>query len=289
MTSDRHIAAQLFAAPKDGKPLMLLPIGLPGSGKSFYMKDCDDSNWATISGDQIRINHLKAMRIKGELLSVGGESYIPDPKNPSHVFCTELRSWAYGKSYELAKTAVEQKKNIIIDLTNLTLQRAYFIRLGLANDYHIRVFLLEPNLMASIANVGFRARRGGMDFCSPDLSEFEKVERRKKVIGGLLGQYECFIDSLHGTNEAMSLTSSDKIGFEVFERGPLQSDFKSYLASLTEEERLHCEELHQFDVYHSMVKVKVIDATQATDSGPEDHSLPEDLQDRSPELGLSTI
>lgn len=126
---------------KNETPKFIMLVGLPGSGKSTWIKDgtTEQSDFVVISTD----NYIERKAVEE------GSTY-------SEVFSKYIRQ-ATSSMIDKMRDAVTKRKNIILDQTNLTVKSR---RKKLANVPHIYF-------------------KEALVFCIPDDELFERLEKRK--------------------------------------------------------------------------------------------------------------
>jgi predicted kinase len=99
------------------KPILMIPVGLPGSGKTTYYQTVH--TYTRISKDVIRFSMLKS-------------------KETKIYFDAEIEPLVTDFHWKQFKAAISKKENIYLDNTNLTIEkRRPYIRLAKEKDYFV--------------------------------------------------------------------------------------------------------------------------------------------------------
>lgn len=176
-------------------PQMILTIGIPGSGKSYFSRDLDTAKWEVISADDLRVQHLTQYQNQGKALQLKGVEKIPDPSDAADVFSPELREWVYHEASKKVDEAIAQNKNIFLDITSVTLQRVPFIIKAKKAGYFVKALIFTPSdTKKNLRNVTKRVEAGGLDLAPK--SAADPVLVRQEIIEQLKRSFEYFVPNL---------------------------------------------------------------------------------------------
>jgi len=150
------------------QPTLLLPIGISGSGKSTGFFKAQQVGWKILNSDEIRRNHLREMRARGEKMLVAGQRQTPNPDLPEHVFAAELRSSLPAWILSDFERALESGNHLILDITNLTLERVRYLIMARNAGYRCEAVLFPSlDLRINASRVRERGQSGGLDLVDP--------------------------------------------------------------------------------------------------------------------------
>ena len=123
-----------------GRPRMILTIGLPGSGKSWWSNHAKDRGWSVISLSEIREQLRKSQK------------EIEEPV-------------LLEKSYEIAKSqfhaALKEGKSVVWDSTNTSVWRSWMLVDARRAGYFTEALVFQsPSLEVNASNVASRVSNG---------------------------------------------------------------------------------------------------------------------------------
>lgn len=163
---------------KHNAAIAIFPIGVPGSGKSFFLNTTNFPGWKIVSADLERQLFLKRQKKK---MILNKKFVFPDPKESSHVFAPELRDVCFKSMLSKVRRIAKKGDCIIVDQTNVHLQRVYFFNLLRKYNYTIVAVVFPPKANSFHArNVLRRSQNGGLDLAGSDVEN--KIERRVSII-----------------------------------------------------------------------------------------------------------
>lgn len=149
VTDKNQTPDALFAStvtPK-GQPRLILTVGVPGSGKSTWVRHADPNEWEVLSIDAIRTRLLEQKGI--------------DPSIPQNHFRPDILRTAQTILTEKVDTAIAAGKSIVIDQNNLTPIRANWTHRARAWGYNVEALVFSSkDLRSNLANVRHRGNSG---------------------------------------------------------------------------------------------------------------------------------
>ncbi|MCB0414473.1 MAG: AAA family ATPase [Bdellovibrionales bacterium] len=232
------------------QPQIIFTIGIPGSGKSYSLREASAEIWTVINSDQLRLEKIKKMKEAGERLRTSEGLVLVDEKNPRHVFSAELRAWVYAEVDRLLTECLFKKRNIIFDVTNLTLQRVLAMNRARQQGYEIIGVMFEPQETAVHSlNVQARVDRGGLDLAADKSS-------RDEIIDSLRRNYFCFLESIKEDRE-FKRSFNDTISFDWQKLKVGYKDFSELKQSLSSQDLETLEFLQNYDVFNRIFKLTV--------------------------------
>lgn len=257
MNFKEQIQNYFKARESEDRPVLLMTIGIPGSGKSFFLSGAE-ANFVCISADALREEFLKECREKSIPLVLRGEEKIPNEKDARDVFAPELREWVRKTSLEKLHNALEQKKNILLDITAVNLLRVYYTMLARQHGYLVDAVVFEPaSLDYHLKNIRSRVEHGGLDLAPQGVEDKDSI--RRKIIESVLQNFKLFGASIK-EDERYFENKHDiphQLPAETFKYD--QGNFTDFLNNLKSEDRQNVETLVQEDVFNKVLKIQLRD------------------------------
>jgi hypothetical protein len=249
------LADPVEALEGDG-PQVLFPIGISGSGKSSALSAAAKKGWTLINSDEVRRQNLRRLFESQISLEINGQRKIPDPNRPEDVFAPEIRrcvpEWILGDF----QAALSARQSIVLDVTNLTLERVRYLGLARAHS-HRCVALLFPSLDLSInaSRVKGRGLRGGLDLVDAQAPDAD--ERRRKILEQLNRNFWCFLETIgEGSSADRPLAESEIRRIDFQRMKDHAGTFASYLSTLDSDQRLAVEKLALLDRFDRVYVLK---------------------------------
>jgi len=252
--SNQEKVEQYFQSKKLAKEkFLLLTIGIPGSGKSFYLKQYSE-HFVTISSDDIRQEILKEAKDKNQKMLLRGEYQEPDPWDAKHVFAPELRDVVFKKIDFLFDEALSQSKSILLDITNVSLQRVYYMMKARKFAYQVDGFYFLPkDLKQHLENIQKRVEKGGLDLapkCEPN-----KEARREKIIRSVLSCFKVFSEDLQINPDYKNLQNPEQIWLDPAIWKYDGPSYAKFLDSLDAKSQRILDVLKNEDIFNHIIKL----------------------------------
>tara|TARA_Y100000817_G_scaffold305832_1_gene290347 strand:- start:237 stop:959 length:723 start_codon:yes stop_codon:yes gene_type:complete len=235
---------------------MLLTIGIPGSGKSYAIRRALEKGWVGISSDELRVNRLEQLAANGETIEIDGEAVIPDSSNPAHVFHSCLREWVNQEIFRQIEINTESKKNIVLDITNVSLHRVLFMNKARQHGYFVEAFVFEPNsdIFVHVENIEKRVAQGGLDISG---GRDNLRQSRLAVIRSVKNAFHCFSGSMKQDRYYFKSDGPLDIDFEWRKMKSTPNDYQVFLSQLDEEEREAVQQLAARDIFNEIHRLPV--------------------------------
>jgi hypothetical protein len=200
---------ELFREAAD-RPRVVFPIGISGSGKSSAVGIAVKNSWTIINADETRRNHLRELAVNQMKIELNGVWKIPDANLASDVFAPELRKTLPNWILDDFKAALEARQNIVLDITNLTLERVRYLLKARTAGYHCEAVLFPSlDLGINASRVKGRGERGGLDIVDASLADAD--ERRMAILQNLNANFWGFLESLSLAPTQLPAPSDDEL------------------------------------------------------------------------------
>ncbi len=238
--------SDFFASPRSaqGRLRAVFTIGISGSGKSHWADIAAAQNWKLLQSDTLRVEWLKEAQLKGEELVLAGNLSMPNPRDTTHIFCSELRDKVMDLDFLVSQVNPDQA--VVFDITNLTLQRVPFMQQMLARGYDVEALVFEPNsLDVHVKNVNGRSEQRGGLYVAPT------------IVADLLSTFNVFCRDLKVASN-LDVTLDPKtlnVNFKKMRQN--YNSYAHYLESLDDKERSQVEKLKALDTFSRVDYVPV--------------------------------
>lgn len=253
ISNEEKISQYFQTKQESGKKFLLLTIGIPGSGKSYYLDQYKDQ-FLKISSDDLRQEILREAKSKGEKLLLRGKDQVANPKDASHVFAPELRDRVYEKIGLLFSEAIRQRKSVLLDITNVSLQRVYYMMQARACNYDVDAFYFLPkDLEQHLENIQKRVEKGGLDLAP--LDEADKEGRRRKIIQSVLSCFKVFSADLGLNPDYKKLQNPQQIWLDPAIWKYDGPSYANFLDSLDAKSQRILDVLKKEDIFNHIIKL----------------------------------
>ncbi len=181
-----HLAIGKLFSPRraNDPPRLIVPIGIPGSGKTFLTSAASFFGWKVANPDLIRVEILNKMSLSGQLLRLrDGRLVRVDSTLPDHVFSLPPRL-VFGRVKELFDEALKDRRDFVLDGMNIDANRVDYFDQAMRRGYKITAVVFNPaDITVHSANIRHRASLGGLDLVTSDLQGAD--EKRQDILARL--------------------------------------------------------------------------------------------------------
>lgn len=245
--------------PPSTHPRILLPIGVSGSGKSSALSAAEKHGWAIINADECRRRHLQSLLMTKTPIVLNGVSKIPDPNLAADVFAPELRKILPTWILEDLDLKLREGRNLVLDITNLTLERARYLIHARAKNYEC-IAILFPSLDLSInaTRVKGRGERGGLDIVDP--LDPQADQKRIEILNHLDENFWGYLSSLQKISKKhpispplISEQEINQLDFSAMKAH--KGNLESFIAEQPSNAQLILQKLAQHDLFDEVFVV----------------------------------